>query len=274
MVAMRLPPELEDMVISHFYGNRAALRSCSLVCKSWRHRAQSLLYHQVELGASPNRDESVLEKESFVCHITKYPHLCLYVRCLRVSGQIRADALATILRHSPNIEHLDFVRTSVHVRYPSRLPAALETFLAALLSLRELQTARLHLHFDGYDFAPVMTDTVLPVSGLRRLRSLDLAISEPYPPSDVKPVLRQAILQSRCSASEAAGCSISRFGLVLRCRNEEEHEDEDVRGIWNDEIQNNNLLLEGLGCGIEHLKITIELAHGEPWCAYELCAPL
>ena len=86
----RLPTELHECIVDAIYEDRAsypafsascsALRSCSLVCRTWRPRSQRWLFHAVELS-----DAKALYR--FVTLLETAPSLAGYVRILHLIGR-------------------------------------------------------------------------------------------------------------------------------------------------------------------------------------------
>lgn len=249
----RVPIELQHMVIDNLYRNHVALGTCTLVCKSWLSRAQPLLYHRVALGKSSTRDNS------FCNHIATYPHLCRYVRCLRVEGQISLVRLARILQNLRLLEDLSLINLIAHINASEEQQSSLvEELLAAIFSLEMLRTIRLYVLFWGLSHSPSFSSNLLlSVTGLRQLHSLEFCVWEQSTPYTINTALRQAIVQVQQSASGR----LCTFGTVLRDDDETEQ-----AHYYQQTLEHSNLLLEGLGPGIEHLKVTIYIARREYRC--------
>ncbi|KAF8875359.1 hypothetical protein CPB85DRAFT_1345751 [Mucidula mucida] len=110
MSSIYLPHELVQIIIDELHSDKAALRSCSLVCHSWAACAQRSLFSYICLapslfGLSPNPGPSLLTR--FHNITSTAPHLLRYVRVLEFDPT--NDAVQYLFSDSASLEELRMV---------------------------------------------------------------------------------------------------------------------------------------------------------------------
>ena len=73
---MKLPPELEDIILSYLYDDVETLSTCSLVHRSWVISAQSRIFHRITL--------LLVHVERFARLLRTSPHIAQYTKVLGV----------------------------------------------------------------------------------------------------------------------------------------------------------------------------------------------
>ena len=114
-LALRIPTEVCEGIVDMLYSDNASdtfediatLRTCSLVCRSWRVRAQRNLFYKVQLsdGTSLNRLSTILDTGR---HLRDYVHEVILVgHFLQTTASILSLFPVIFFGKLPNLERLD-----------------------------------------------------------------------------------------------------------------------------------------------------------------------
>ncbi|KAF8883927.1 hypothetical protein CPB85DRAFT_391969 [Mucidula mucida] len=113
MPGSELPQELVDIVINELQNDAAALRACSLVCRSWVPTSQQHLFRYISLAPSYHKrgtHSAFLSK--FHALLATSPHLSQNVRTLELdpsrTAEIDIEPFFTHLRRLEEIRIVDF----------------------------------------------------------------------------------------------------------------------------------------------------------------------
>ncbi|KAK7685603.1 hypothetical protein QCA50_011470 [Cerrena zonata] len=79
---LKLPPELDDVIMSFLVGNQASLRACALTCKAWVIASRKVLYCDIKL-------ETESQFDAFKRTVLSRPHVGKRVRVLRIDRSRR-----------------------------------------------------------------------------------------------------------------------------------------------------------------------------------------
>jgi len=154
-----LPPEILDLVIDHLHDERAALKTCCVVSKSWAPRTRSHLFARVELNAS--RFHMDMWKRAFPDPSNSPAH---YTSTLCVSNlqtlTITNRHVGSWIRTFRNVAHLEFLYVG---------PAALIPFYGLSPTVRSLRVA--HSTAEVFDLIcsfPLLEDLALVALSFKR----------------------------------------------------------------------------------------------------------
>ncbi|KAG7445630.1 uncharacterized protein BT62DRAFT_169253 [Guyanagaster necrorhizus] len=110
-----LPPELIDAIIDENQNDKAALRACALVSRSWTYTSQRHIYSQICFTNNKRhyyyaQGHSQRDMEQFHALICACPHVATPVRGIEISPLLDAQLLALIMEKLINLENmsLDF----------------------------------------------------------------------------------------------------------------------------------------------------------------------
>ncbi|KAF9038451.1 hypothetical protein BJ165DRAFT_1498115 [Panaeolus papilionaceus] len=119
----RLYSELHDYIISFLYGDDKALRSCSLVCRSWVPVSRAQLFHHITLKGVAARSTSSWSVctpcRRLFSAILVSPHLAKFIRKLSIKDTSVADpatyrwvneeiTFPPLLKKLVNLDEIDF----------------------------------------------------------------------------------------------------------------------------------------------------------------------
>ncbi|KIL65199.1 hypothetical protein M378DRAFT_162465 [Amanita muscaria Koide BX008] len=79
-----LPPEVFDEIISQSTDETSTLKSCSLVCRSFRRRAQKILFHSIVVAFKSNFGSNPSEPINLVLIVEQAPHLIEFIQELQI----------------------------------------------------------------------------------------------------------------------------------------------------------------------------------------------
>ncbi len=142
-----LPQELIDAIIVENQNDKATLRACCLVSRSWTYISQRHIYSQIRFNNNKRqyyyaKGHNRREMERFHALICAYPHIATLVRAIEVSPHLDAQLLALILEKLINLEgvsldlcgyHWDEISLSIQ----GTILATLRSLRIANLKLRE-----------------------------------------------------------------------------------------------------------------------------------------
>ncbi|KAK0187725.1 hypothetical protein F5146DRAFT_1141190 [Armillaria mellea] len=134
-----LPQELINAIIVGNQNDKATLRACCLVSRSWTYISQSHIYSQIRFNDNKGRyyyaqGHSQHEMEQFHALLCAYPHVATLVRAIEVSPHLNAQLLTLILEKLIKLE--DVSLDLCGYRWDEISPCMEGTILAALRSLR------------------------------------------------------------------------------------------------------------------------------------------
>ncbi|KAK0462039.1 uncharacterized protein EV420DRAFT_142579 [Desarmillaria tabescens] len=134
-----LPQELVDIIIDENQNDKAALRACSLVSRSWTYTSQRHIYSQIRFSHNKRRyyyaqGHSQRDMEQFHTLICAYPHVATLVRAIEVSPHLDAQLLALILEKLIKLENVSLDLCGYH--WDEISPYMQGTILATLRSPR------------------------------------------------------------------------------------------------------------------------------------------
>ncbi|KAK0221505.1 hypothetical protein IW262DRAFT_908683 [Armillaria fumosa] len=134
-----LPQELIDAIIVENQNDKATLRACCLVSRSWTYISQRHIYSQIRFNNDKRhyyyaQGHSQHEMEQFHTLICTYPHVATLVRAIEVSPHLDAQLLALILEKLIKLE--DVSLDLCGYRWDEVSPCMQGTILATLRSLR------------------------------------------------------------------------------------------------------------------------------------------
>ncbi|KAM6503556.1 hypothetical protein JOM56_000499 [Amanita muscaria] len=81
-----LPQEVFDEIVSQFIEDTSTLKSCSLVCHSFRRKAQKMLFDSIAVTLIRARDGSASQPFKLVLIVQQAPHLIKYIQKLHIFG--------------------------------------------------------------------------------------------------------------------------------------------------------------------------------------------
>ncbi|KAK0487788.1 hypothetical protein IW261DRAFT_1590049 [Armillaria novae-zelandiae] len=134
-----LPQELIDAIIIENQNDKATLRACCLVSRSWTYISQRHIYSQIRFNNNKRhyyyaQGHSRHEMEQFHALICAYPHVATLVRSIEVSPHLDAQLLALILEKLIYLE--DVSLNLCGYRWDEISPRMQGTILDTLRSLR------------------------------------------------------------------------------------------------------------------------------------------
>ncbi|KAK0504343.1 hypothetical protein EDD18DRAFT_1345232 [Armillaria luteobubalina] len=134
-----LPQELIDAIIVENQNDKATLRACCLVSRSWTCISQRHIYSRICFNNNKRRyyyaqGHSQHEMEQFYALVCAYPHIATLVRAIEVSPHLDAQLLALILEKLIKLE--DVSLDLCGYRWDEISPCMQGTILATLRSLR------------------------------------------------------------------------------------------------------------------------------------------
>ncbi|KIL63857.1 hypothetical protein M378DRAFT_164052 [Amanita muscaria Koide BX008] len=241
-----LPLEVFDEIISQSADETSTLKSCSLVCHSFRRSAQKILFHSTVVELDPNSDESAYTSvypSNLVSIVEKAPHLIEYIQKLQISG----DYIDRPLRKHRDDNYIPMLVNALGIfsrkgeSFPINLrslwidgmpwhliPPLLEDALVLLMTVHSLRDIALE---NGFDYPANLVQNLPPLlkhlsllraeisslptnrDELPKLESLTLDILWDSLPSDL---VERIVDISQLKTFQGSACSPSTMSVIER----------------------------------------------------------